>query len=354
MTRSKILGSVFALLIALLVALTQVAYADHGGTIHHGKRNAWDQYRWPWVYSQHWRITQGWEGPVSHGSTTNFRYAVDYSKTGGGGNQPIAAARDGTASCQLMTTAGLGWVVRVTHGTDSDIYAHQNACHLSVSNVFVAQGRMIGYTGTYGSEPAEFDDHLHFQVNINTTGHTSKTFTMEGLGSQYHSSAFNQWADSDNLSAGYTVPAISWEPAIHDKYQARGGWAIVGSTAGISGWTPGRSPATLCGSGTTPGWYQCNFTDINSTSRSGRVQTFKGAGSGFGEHAIFKPSSANATFMSRGLLGPYTNQWTTGKDGFYFMGYPNGDSYSIGGGQVRMDFQNGWETFSTCASTFYW
>ena len=113
----------------------------------------------------------------------------------------------------------------------------------------------------------------------------------------------------------------------------------------------------MCGSGAVSGWYQCNFTDVNGVSRPGRIQTFKGAGSGSGEHAIFKGTSLNAVFMSRGLLGPLTRIYTTGKDGFYLLGYPTGDSYSIAGGtKVRMDFQNGWGeyTISGCGSVFYY
>jgi hypothetical protein len=105
------------------------------------------------------------------------------------------------------------------------------------------------------------------------------------------------------------------------------------------------------------GWYDCNFTDINGVSRAGRVQTFKGAGTPSGEHAILKRSGAtSAVFMSRGSLGPYTRIWTSGHDGTRFMGYPLGDSYSIGGTMYRMDFQNGYMTYNTsgCASRWWW
>jgi hypothetical protein len=179
---------------------------------------------------------------------------------------------------------------------------------------------------------------------------------MEGKADFTHSSEVGKSAQSDNLAAGYSVPPFSWEPAIHDKAVSLG-WSTTGSTALISGFTPGRSSASVCGSGATPGWYQCNFSDINGVSRVGRIQTFKGLGSGSGEHSVFKRNGAAvATFMSRGLLGPLTRLWSGTSDGMYFMGYPTGDSYFINGTTVRMNFENGYATYQTsnCASSWFW
>lgn len=179
---------------------------------------------------------------------------------------------------------------------------------------------------------------------------------MEGIANFSDSIVYDNWADSDNLSAGYSVPPVQWEASLHDKYNAKGGWSVVGSTAVVSSWTPGRSPASMCSSGALSGWYQCNFNDINGTSRSGRIQTFKGAGSGSGEHAILKGTSTSAVFMSRGFLGPLTKTVASGKDALWLLGYPTGDSYWISGTQVRMNFQNGYGLYtpSTCASLFYY
>lgn len=111
---------------------------------------------------------------------------------------------------------------------------------------------------------------------------------------------------------------------------------VVGSTAKIGNYTPGRSPAATCGTGTRAGWYDCNFTDINGASRAGRIQTFKGAGTNNGAHAIFKRSGVtSAAFMSRGLLAPYTDIWNGTNDGTKYVGYPSGDSYFIGGTTVK-------------------
>jgi hypothetical protein len=59
--------------------------------------------------------------------------------------------------------------------------------------------------------------------------------------------------------------------------------------------------------------------------------------------------------MSRGLFGGYTDKWDGTHDGLWFVGYPLGNSYSTGGSNYRMDFQNGYATYSasTCASSFY-
>jgi hypothetical protein len=182
---------------------------------------------------------------------------------------------------------------------------------------------------------------------------------MEGIDDFDHGVVYNKWADSDNLSAGYTLPPVSWEQAIHDKYLARGGWSVVGSTAFLWDFSPGRSPGSLCGSGPIEGWYQCGFYDINGVWRDGRIQTFRGAGSGDGQHAIFKRSSGSAVFMSRGLLGPLTTlvgAYSDGHDVMWLVGYPTGDSYWVSGTQVRMNFQNGYALYtpSTCATIFYW
>jgi hypothetical protein len=175
---------------------------------------------------------------------------------------------------------------------------------------------------------------------------------MEGLSSLENSVEYGNTATSDNLSAGYST-SLGWEPTIHDTYLGFGGWSVVGSTASIPGWSPGRSTAAGgCPGSATPGWYDCNVTGTGGIPRYGRVQTFKGLGSGSGEHAIFKRSSpsAPATFMSRAFLGGFTDDWDTGRDGLYFLGYPTGNSYYWTGTLYRMDFENGYATFNTNGS----
>jgi hypothetical protein len=288
-----------------------------------------------------------------------LKYAVDFA--GPTTVAPVWAAREGVAHCELHDGNKMGWTVKVVHSPDSDLYAHADTCYMGTGNyVNVAQGRHISYTGTRASATSSVDDHLHFQRNSSSSGgegtpQIAVAFTVEGKSSFTHSSEVNKTAKSDNLSAGYSLPPVQWEQAIHDKAFSLG-WSTAGATASLSGWTPGRSPAATCGSGATAGWYQCNFTNVNGVSASGRIQTFKGAGTGAGEHGIFKRSSGAATFMSRGLLGPYTDLWSGSNDGLYLMGYPTGDSYPIGGTSVQMNFQNGYATYDTsnCSSRWYW
>jgi hypothetical protein len=258
----------------------------------------------------------------------------------------------------------MGWTVKVVHSPDSDLYAHANACPLGAPSVNVVQGRHISYTGTRATANTSVGDHVHFQRNSPSTGgegtpQIAVAFVMEGKSSFTHSQEVGNTAVSDNLAAGYTTPPVQWEQAIHDKAFSLG-WNTAGATASLSGFTPGRTPGVVCNTTgpATPGWYQCNFTDINGVSRTGRVQTFKGVGAGSGEHAIFKRGTSAATFMSRGLLGPFTRVWGSNKDGLYYMGYPTGDSYWISGTHVRMDFQNSGSYAlyapATCASIFYY
>ncbi len=210
--------------------------------------------------------------------------------------------------------------------------------------MFVAQGRHISYTGTTGSEPGDYDDHLHFQENTSTTSVISQDFTMAGVSNFAHTLVHDDWADSDNLAPGYTTPPIDWDEDLHDKYEDAGGWDPVGSTSSIPAWSPGRYTGGPCGTGGTPGWYECT-----SNSRSGIIQTFKGAGSGEGEHAIFMGDGESAAFMSRGPLGGFTDIWSNGEDGLHHLGYPTGDSFPIGGGEHRMNHQDGYWVYDANA-----
>lgn len=333
-------------LFALALTLPQTSLADHDN-------NRWEFYRWPWARDTQWTMTQGWNGATSH--TGSLYYAIDVSA----GSLPVYAASDGYATCTTGDPS-FGNFVRITHGTTSSLYGHLVSCSgFTAQNV--PQGYQIGTAGCTGSCTGT---HLHFQKNTSTTGSTSTSFTMNS-----HSNWNNNGADcpvggcptytSDNRSPGYSdANPIVYDDAIRQKYWSKGKWDVVGSTPKLAAWTPGRSLASTCGSGTASGWYPCNFTDVNGTSRSGRIQTFKGTGSGSGEHAIFKRSSAaTATFMSRGLLGPYTDVWSGSNDGTYFVGYPTGDSFFVSGTTWQMNFENGYATYDTsnCSSRwFYW
>ncbi|MGI8926573.1 MAG: hypothetical protein ACR2HN_08000 [Tepidiformaceae bacterium] len=360
--KSLVLFIVLAFTMTLLTTSLATTYLQ---------RNARDEYRWPWRYGETWSITQGQNGPVSHfdyhpttGAYVGLGSAVDFATTYG--NAPVWAAREGVAHCENHDGNKMGVAVKVVHGSDSDLYAHANDCPFAWGTyINVAQGNHISYTGTRRTLTTFVGDHVHFQRNSAGTGgegtpQIAVSFTMEGKSSFLHSIEYGNTAVSDNLGAGYTVPvggAVQWEPAIHDKAVSLS-WSTAGATASIPLFTPGRSPATTCGfGGATPGWYQCNFTDVNGASRAGRVQTFKGAGTPDGQHAIFKDSSSSfAVFMSRGLLGPYTDTWATGKDGMYYLGYPVNDGGGIGGTIWQMNFENGYATYdwSNCVSRWFW
>jgi hypothetical protein len=350
LSRSLVGAACFAL--ALVLGADSVS-ADHAN-------NKWDFYRWPWGRDETRTMTQGWNGAVSHQG--NLYYAIDlvlYGPSGTGIEFPVFAASDGYATC-TPGDATFGNYVRIVHGSNSSLYVHLATCSgFSAQNV--PQGYQIGTASNSGSTTGK---HLHFQKNTSTTNFVSTAFIMN---------SHTNWNDggidcevvppcrvytSDNRSAGYShANPIVYDSVIRDKYWSAGHWDIVGSTSKITGWTPGRSSATTCGSGTQAGWYDCNFTDINGVSRAGRIQTFKGTGSGSGEHAIFKRSGAStAVFMSRGLLGPYTDIWSGSNDGTKYVGYPLGDSYSIGGTTVKMDFQNGYATYdwSNSSSRWFW
>lgn len=176
-----------------------------------------------------------------------------------------------------------------------------------------------------------------------TTSTYSAPFTMEAI-SNFQSTEGNT-ATSDNLSAGYSVPPVQWQQSVHDKYLAAGGIVVVGSTVALPYY---QSPCFA----STPGWYSCA-----SNGYSGIVQTFRGAGSvgGGSEHAILQRSGGSAVFMSRGLYYPYVLYWDgSGNQGMYYLGYPVGDSY-YWYGVYRMDFQNGYATYSpsNCQSLWY-
>lgn len=331
-------------------------FSVHAAT--YNQRNAFDQYRWPWTYGQTWTITQGQFNSGTAATDTHtvpklLQHAVDFASSV---NSPVWAARDGTAHCEDWRLAGysFGFVIRVVHGSDSDFYAHADACAIPMgTTVQVAQGRHISYTGTTGLLQYDFGDHVHFMKASTTTSTYSAAMTMEGVSSFPHPSVVGQTATSDNLAAGYSV-GLAWEPEIHDRYFGAGGWSVVGSSASISGWSPGRSTAGGgCPGAVTPGWYQCNVTGLGGIARNGRVQTFKGAGSGAGEHAIFKRAAglSAATFMSRGFLGGFTDPWDASqRDGLFYMGYPTSDSFYWSGTLYRMNFENGYATFNTNGS----
>ncbi|MBI5948468.1 MAG: M23 family metallopeptidase [Chloroflexi bacterium] len=337
-------------LLIIAIGLPDSSLADHNN-------NRWEFYRWPWAKDVAWKMSQGWNGATSHTSASGLFYAIDV-RYDPSPTQLVYAASDGYATC-TTDDPSFGNFVRITHGSTSSLYAHLVTCN-GFTGTNVPQGFQIGTAGCTGRCDGI---HVHFQKNTNTTGTTSAPFTMNS-----HTGWDNGGADcpvggcltctSDNRSAGYSeANPIVYDDPIRQKYWSAGKWDVVGSTASISSWTPGRSPATTCGSSATPGWYPCNFTDVNGASRAGRVQTFKGTGSGNGEHAVFKDSSSSfAVFMSRGLLGPYTDPWATGKDGMYYLGYPLNDGGSIGGTIWQMSFENGYANYdwSNCASRWYY
>lgn len=220
------------------------------------------------------------------------------------------------------------------------MYAHLSSCFAGTFSV--QQGHGLGNSGKTG---VATNIHLHFQINTSTISTTSKAFSMSGI-----SGWNNGGADcpaggcplytSDNLRAGFSNPPITIDTPIFNRYVAAGGWPVVGSTASIPGWSPGRYSGGPCGPSGIAGWYSCT-----TNGRSGRVQTFKGWGSGNGEHAILDGSAQPAVFMSRGALGGFTDAWDgANHDGLWYSGYPLGASYPVPGtnNQVyRMDFQNG-------------
>lgn len=315
--------------------------------------NGWDFYRWPFQYQTSLTMTQGWNGVTSHTSASNLYYAVDLSN--GGTSFLVFSADEGVVTCQfdpatsMNPKKGFGFYVRNTHGGGGSLYGHMPQCYFTRS-VSIVQGYQIGYSGTTGNSTGI---HLHFHVSNNATPFTAKSFSISGY------TSFN-WADpnprdcpstgcpvytSDNEAAGYDT-SLNFYSTIHTAYVNNGGWAVVGSSSYQAGWQPcsTQTPAVLA---------------CTQNGHSGYVQTFWGVsgGSYAGRHAVLKGNAyANAVFMSRAILGGYTDMWFGLHLAMWYVGYPAGNSYSIGGGQYRMDFQNGYVIFtqSTCNLKYYY
>lgn len=331
-------------LVPVILALTLHGSAGAAGT--------WDQYRFPFQYGTTWYMTQGWNGATSHTTANQLYYAIDLAPPSGA-NQSVFSADEGYATCVLDQSNGFGYYVRVTHGTNSSMYAHLTGC-----GGFTAQNVVQGYQiGTAGCTGSCTGTHVHFQVNTTTTSTYAASFSVISSisGSTFNNGGNNCPAGytcsgtsyptytSDNEAAGYDT-GLNYYPVIKSGYVNNGGWSVVGSSSGSSVWAP-------CGL-STPAVYGCT-----ENGRSGLVQTFIGAGTYQGRHAILQANGAGtAYFMSRGLLGGYTDRWDGVHDGLWFQGYPTSNSYSIGGSTYRMNFQNGYATYnaSTCASAFYY
>lgn len=344
----------FALPLAVCLVSFAAAAAVAFGVTTAQQKAPGGEYRWPWTYGEEWTISQGQEnggsGPLdSHRTGGGLQYALDFASVR---QAPVWAAREGTARCEdwRLSGTGLGWVVRVVHGEDSDLYAHADGCYLSSAPgapVFVPQGRHITYTGTTGTNAGDFGDHLHFQRNTTRTSLTSAPLTIEGLDAIPHRGEELR-AVSKTLSAGYGAPpTFAYDPAIAKK-AADLGWEMTGSAAPIRFWTPGGGWTGGCVGEERPGWYDCAVLDFEGTVRTGRIQTFSRAPDEGGEAAIFVVAGRDPIFMSRGILGPYTNPWDTEHhDGLYFMGFPLGESRPVGDGLHRMDFENGYAIYDT-------
>ncbi len=80
-----------------------------------------------------------------------------------------------------------------------------------------------------------------------------------------------------------------------------------------------------------------------------------GVGTSPGEHGVVQGDGLSAVFMSRGLYVPYVLYWdVSGNQGTYYEGYPTGNSYPVGGGIYRMDFQAGYALYNTNNSLSSW
>ncbi len=337
-----------------LIAFAAAASVAFGATTAQQKSPG-GQYRWPWAYGEEWTITQGQEnggsGPLdSHRTSASMGYALDFASVP---HAPVWAAREGTARCEdwRLSGTGLGWVIRVVHGADSDLYAHADQCYLAApgASVFVPQGRQITFTGTSGTNAGDFGDHLHFQRNTTTTSLTSAPLTIEGLEAIRQTSG-DVKVRSMTLSAGYGAPpTFTYDAAIAQK-AADLGWETAGSASPNRFWTPGSGWEGGCVGEERPGWYDCSVIDFEGATRTGRIQTFSKAPDEGGEAAIFVVPGREPVFMSRGILGPYTNPWDSAHhDGLYYMGFPLSESRTVGDGLYRMDFENGYAIYDATA-----
>jgi hypothetical protein len=151
---------------------------------------------------------------------------------------------------------------------------------------------------------------------------------------------------SGTLAPGYGAPPeFAYDAAIAKK-AADLGWEATGSAGPVRFWTPGSGWPGGCTAGEHAGWYDCTIRDVSGRERSGRVQTFSRAPDDGGEGAIFAQPGREAVFMSRGVLGPFTNPWDGERhDGLYYLGFPLADSRPVAGGVYRMDFENGYAIY---------
>jgi hypothetical protein len=324
---TKSCSLVLAVLVMLVVGLgstlqPQTAHASNG----------YDFYRWPWRYNSTYQMTQAWNGAASHFSATGLYYAIDI-----GFNAQVMAAEEGSATCAFVEDT-FGYRVRVTHGSDSSMYAHLDPCGFS-GPTNVVQGYQVGDSGCTGTCDGT---HLHFQVNTTTSSTISKAFSMSGVTPPNNggSNCPCNYYTSDNNSAGYDT-GLSFYSAVHTGYVNFGGWGTVGSSASLSGWSP-------CQSTVTPAVYGCS-----SGSYSGLVQTFKGP-SGKLQAIMSATGYSTGYLLLNGFLGSYTDVWSGSLDGVYFMGYPTGNAF-VAGGYIYQYFQAGYGVYntSTCLTQYF-
>jgi murein DD-endopeptidase MepM/ murein hydrolase activator NlpD len=114
-----------------LTAVTLAIFAAMMGANAAQAINSWDFYRWPWRYGQAWTMTEGWNGATSHRSSNGLFYAVDVDLSTT--HQPVFAAEEGSATCQWDSSNGFGYYVRITHSSDSSLYAHLQQCDSSLA-----------------------------------------------------------------------------------------------------------------------------------------------------------------------------------------------------------------------------
>lgn len=307
------------------------------------------QYRLPIPAGEEWTITQGQDNggnhPLdSHKQTRGIGYAVDLARVV---NAPVTAARAGIMTCEDWRLSGtrLGWVIRVVHDDDSEIYAHADHCPLSdpAASIPVVQGEHLTYTGSSGTDRFDFGDHLHFQRNASRDGLNSAPFAFAELDGLADEAVANKPVVGQSSAAGYSEAT----PVVVDEDFRRAalsfGWETLGTAFGLEKATPGRSASSLCGSGPAAGWFGCEFRDVNGTARAGRIQTFWNGKVGEGERALMKAANAENPFLaSRALLVPLAEAWDAdGHDGLYFLGYPTGEA-SERDGVVEVEFDNGY------------
>jgi hypothetical protein len=341
--------------LAFLGSFAASSWLAHAAT--YNPRNTADEYRWPIPYGQQWTVTQGQFNTGSaetdtHGTDRLLQHSLDLAYLV---QSPVFAARDGVAHCEDWRQFGFafGYVIRVVHGSDSDFYAHADLCLIPFgTQVSVTQGRQISQTGRTAVGYGDVGDHLHFMRTTTTTSTYSAQLSIEGISCSApgncfpHPGVVGQTILSDNLSAGYRMDWYNpgaWEPAIHDKAYGVG-WAAVGSTAALPEQTPGRPPFYCgqiyeCGWPPQPGYFDCNFSG-STLVHAGKIQTFAASQVPTnGQGAILKGLYSPAVFMSRGILGGYTDPVDGyGRDVLYYFGFPLADAVQVAPETYQMEF----------------